>query len=288
MSHEESVKANINSSAFGASYDQMPSIQTQSKLFAESIINFDTTKPRKTPEETKEAIDDEKIIHEFQKLPSFNIPGNVLAKDSTIIDFACGTGIVIEQLARFIPNGEVVGIDINQNMLDVFDKRAEKLKQDVPELKMSSICSDIMSDSFDITPLENKADLLLCSLAFHHFHDYKKIAQVLKRMVKPGGWIFIYDIYNEDAEKTGLSEFMKNRAVSHHGLKISEMNDALNDGCENVSSAREFRVKLWQEKHFIESHCTEDVIRTLDQYPQSGSRFLVDCSVILGIAQKTE
>lgn len=286
MSHEESVKANINNATFGAKYDEMPFIQTLSSLFGSSIVNFDTTKPRKTVEESEESLDADKIVEEFSKLPSEPIPGNVLRKDSTIIDFACGTGIVAEKLARFAPEGEIIGIDINPRMLEVFENRVPAVKEKYPNVKMSSRCGDILSDLFDTKLLENKADLLICTLAFHHFHDYEKIASVLINMVKPGGWVLIYDIYNEDVEKNDLVDFMKNDSVSHHGIKISELNQALSHGCENVSSAREFRAKLWQEKHFVEAHCSQDVVKKLDQYPQKGSTFLIDCSFILGVAQK--
>lgn len=280
MNHQESVQANRD--IFDNSYDKILAMNVISGVFASSIVNFDVNAPRKQSSETEEPIDTEKVMEEFGKLNG-KIPGNLLKPDLKIIDFACGTGLVGEKLAQFIPQGELLGIDITPLMLETFDARAEVLTKKYPGFKMSSICADVMDD-FDIEKYEGYADVLICTLAFHHIHAYEEVAEVIKRLVKPGGWILIYDFYNEDLEDT--REEMTVRNMARHGLTFDEMNSCLEKNCENVSSVREFRINLWHDEGFIESHCKESVRKNIHNAPQKDGLYLVPSSVILGLAQK--
>ncbi|QEL62208.1 hypothetical protein CJJ09_004381 [Candidozyma auris] len=234
-----------------------------SKIFASSIVNFDTSAPRKTLADTESPIDDEKAIKEFSQLHD-KIPGNILKPDSKVLDFACGTGLVAQQLCPFMPKGEYLGIDINESMLESYEEKARFLQEKYPEFKMRSVCADIM-------------DKISTS-----------VAEELKRMVKPGGWILIYDFYNEDLEKEEITRELQEKGMARHGVTVDEMNECLEKNCVNVSSAREMRVDLWQNEVFIETHCTEAVKQQLKSAPRKGELFLVPCSVILGIAQKKQ
>lgn len=285
MNHQSFVEANKKN--FDNSYDQIPAMRVLSKIFASSIVNFDTSAPRKTLADTESPIDDEKAIEEFSQLHD-KIPGNILKPDSKVLDFACGTGLVAQQLCPFMPKGEYLGIDINELMLELYEEKAKVLQEKYPEFKMRSVCADIMDKDFDISSFENYADLLICTLAFHHIHDYHKVAEELKRMVKPGGWILIYHFYNEDLEKEEITRELQEKGMARHGVTVDEMNECLEKNCVNVSSAREMRVDLWQNEVFIESHCTEAVKQQLKSAPRKGELFLVPCSVILGIAQKKQ
>lgn len=282
MSHLQSVEANRKafSSDLTDAYDGKSSISTLTTLFALSLLEFDVAAPRKTPEQTEQAIEAAEINDRYAELTKKLQPG------ATIIDFACGTGLVAEKLAPFM-KGEVVGIDLSDTMLAKFDARSKQLTEKYPGFHMRSLCGDITESSFDVEPLKQYADILICTLAFHHIHAYYEVSQVLKSLVKPGGWIFIYDFYNEDLENTKLVHggAHNDHGVAHHGLTIAEMNRCFADGCVNVSSAREFKVRVWQDEKFIQSHCTESVVEKLHKAPKKGDLYLVDCSVILGVAQ---
>lgn len=276
MSHEESVQANIKAARV-EKYDQNPSIDNFTSLFARSFLEFDFDAPRKTLGQTQAAIESKEI-------------GRLLAdvvprlKSGTIIDFACGTGQVAEKMAPHF-TGEIVGVDISPQMLSKFETRAEQVAEKYSGLKMRSICGDILDPTFDLKPLIKYADFLICTLAFHHIHSYKEVAAVLKTMVKPGGWILIYDFYNEDLEIEEKARSGHSHAVTSHGLNLQDITDCLQEGCVNVSACREFRAKVWQEEQFIKNHCQEKVIQLLAEAPRDGDLYLVECSIVLGVAQ---
>lgn len=290
QTHHDSVQANLALFAkLADSYDLKPFLQTLIRQFAVSLLTFDVNAPRKSLAQSEAPLDDGETDRAFANLPP---PGSlrslVVSSKMNIIDFACGTGILVETLAPYISESNIVGIDINQPMLAKFDERLALLKQKYPKLEMRSVCGDVLSDDFDKTGLTDFADLLVCTIAFHHVAAYDKVAEVLKTFVKPGGWIFIYDFYNEDVEMFNnmTKEGERELAVSHHGIRASEMDACFQQGCVNVSSVREFRMKLWHEEAFIRGHCKQLIIDQLSTTPKKGDLYLVDCSVILGIAQR--
>lgn len=286
MSHHGSVQTNIHQFAsMGDAYDSKESVQIATDLFTMSLLDFDVSAPRKRFKDTEQLLTRDEILQLKTNFPSPDkLVRRLIHNDTSIVDFACGTGLVLEKIAPYIPQGKFVGVDISRAMLDKFDAKGEKAQAAYPDLHVLSVCGDIMDENFDISNLVKSADILLCSLAFHHLHEYEQVAQKLKTFVKPGGWIFIYDFYNEDNELPVSAELAA-RGVSRHGLNVEDMNNCLKVGCRNVSSTREFKATVWQEKAFVLSHCCLEVTENLDRYKSKGDLYCVDCSVILGVAQ---
>lgn len=286
MSHHESIALNKKSFAVtGQQYDSKDSVQTLTDLFVHSLLTFDVAAPRKLAAETEDALDQEDVAKLMEKLDSpERLRRKLVSPECSIVDFACGTGLVMEKIAPYISKGKFTGIDISEAMLAQYDAKAEKLKTQFPDLAVRSLCGDIMDPAFDTSSLEKSADILICTLAFHHLHQYDKVTQKLKTFVKSGGWILIYDFYNEDNELPVAPELAA-RGVSRHGLSVEEMSACLRQGCSNVSSVREFKAKVWQEKAFVLSHCSLRITDNLDSYPCKDDCYYVGCSIILGVAQ---
>lgn len=283
MSHLQSVKNNQQRFAeIGGKYDSMPGIQVLTSLFARSILEFD---PEKGPIPSSEVTVPSSNDHSGVQLPDpATWSSRIIKRDTKLMDFASGTGLVAQKLAPYMPDGTVVGIDISDEMLRRFEEKAEVLKQSYPNFSMKAVVGDITADSFDTAEWKDYADVLICTLAFHHLHDYDKICQIFKSFVKPGGWVLIYDFYNPDDEK--LSKV--STEVSHIGLTVEGMNASLADQCDNVASAHVARVRLLQEPNFIEHHCTKAIVADLkaDKLEKVGNLYVVDCDIILGAGRK--
>lgn len=283
MSHLASINANKKSFAStGQEYDAKPSIQTLTDYFAASILRLDVSAERKTFDETEKPLSAQEASGLLTSIPP-DFERHLIWPNSKVIDFACGTGLLAKKLAPFMPQGEIVGIDISETMLSGFDAKAEQIKQEFPALKIRSICGDVLDQSFDTTALEKYADVVICTLAFHHIHSYEKVAHILKAFVRPGGHILVYDFYNEDSDRPVSPELAK-RGVSRHGLSIDEMSRCFGD-CRNVSTAREVKIQLWQEEQFILSHCRQAVIDNLPNVPKKDNLYYVESSVILAVVQ---
>lgn len=293
MSHHESITSNKTTFAHkGNTYDERNDIQTLTDFFAASLVQFDPAAQRKTARETETAITAEEVRAGFTSLRPETLERKLIHPTTKILDFACGTGLVAEKIAPFVDAGQITGIDISDTMLDIYDARAARLEEKWPRMEMRSMCGDVLDPKLDTEALENWADVLICTLAFHHIHSVEAVAEVLKSFVRPGGYILVYDFYNEDldgdtVEVGAVPAGLGAKGVARHGLSTAELVRCLEKGCADVSVARETKVKLWLEEAFIRSHCRQALVNQLDTVPQRDGLYYMDTSVVLAVARVT-
>lgn len=99
-----------------------------------------------------------------------------------VVDVGCGYGHSLKKLSeRFSPK-ELIGLDIDLEMLAESKKKIEKDKVNAKLIHCSS----------DNIPLEsNSVDLLFCHQTFHHIIEQEAAIQEFYRILKPGG-IFLF------------------------------------------------------------------------------------------------
>ncbi|MEW6103267.1 MAG: methyltransferase domain-containing protein [bacterium] len=109
-----------------------------------------------------------------------------LSEDSRVLDIGCGTGWASRMVAKLIPNGEVVGIDIAEGMIEIAKQKAD----------------DHQNISFRIANVENIPyphdyfDCLISIESFGWFPDPEAALREMKRVLKIGGKFYIADGYN--------------------------------------------------------------------------------------------
>jgi ubiquinone/menaquinone biosynthesis C-methylase UbiE len=92
-----------------------------------------------------------------------------------VLDVACGTGIVARTVAdRLAGTGRVVGVDLNDGMLDV----ARRLR---PDLEWRH------GDVTDLPFPDRSFDAALCQMALMFFPDRVRALQEMARVTRPGG-----------------------------------------------------------------------------------------------------
>ncbi len=101
-------------------------------------------------------------------------------KSKKILDIGCGTGKSTENLAR--GEVEVFGIDHDPRMLSQAIKNSKDRKLGINYLKGEAESLPFEDNSFDIITIGN---------AFHWFANEESIKDI-KRVLRPGGLIFIY------------------------------------------------------------------------------------------------
>lgn len=106
-----------------------------------------------------------------------------LYKNMNVLDFGCGTGLLIFPLIDEV--GTVHGIDLAPNMLDILKEKGRDYKNLTTEL----------SGIFEIT---STFDLIMSSMVMHHIEDITKLAKKLYDSLNPNGMIAIADIMKED------------------------------------------------------------------------------------------
>lgn len=102
-----------------------------------------------------------------------------------VLDVGTGTGNFLEVLKDAFPNAEITGVDPSEESI-------EEAKKNFPEIIFENrTAEDLLfaDDSFDVVSL---------SMALHHLTKVKTGLKELKRVVKPGGWIIINELFSDN------------------------------------------------------------------------------------------
>ncbi len=120
----------------------------------------------------------------FRMLPEMNKP--------CILDIGCGSGVPTMELAR-LSNGQIVGTDINQTLLDKLNRKIKEagLTHRVKTVRCSISEMNFKEESFDIIWAEG----YIWGIGF--IRGLKE----WKRFLKPGGYLVIHDEINDINKK---------------------------------------------------------------------------------------
>ncbi len=131
--------------------------------------------------------------------------------DETVLDVGCGNGILTMGAARRLTTGQVIGIDIwtagsGDNRLESF----------VENSRIEGVADRVAIQNQDVRHLPNddeSFDVIISSLTIHHLGlDAEKAISEMTRVLKPGGWLAIYD--------EPSTVFYCRRLAQKNGLKI--------------------------------------------------------------------
>jgi FkbM family methyltransferase len=134
----------------------------------------------------------ERENREDEEAPIKAINSLDLAPDTVIADIGAGSGYYTFRIAARIPQGKVVAIDIQPEMLDF-------LKQRATELKISNVQPHLGTVVDLNLPAESLNAALLVD-AYHEFSDPAEMLASLFKSLKPGGRIFLLEYRGEDAQ----------------------------------------------------------------------------------------
>ncbi|HET7644662.1 MAG TPA: methyltransferase domain-containing protein [Nitrososphaeraceae archaeon] len=126
-------------------------------------------------------------------------------KSDTVLDVACGPGIVACELAKLVSH--VTGIDITPAMI-------EQAKQLQNEKKLNNLTwkiGDILKTPFD----DASFSLIITRYSFHHLLEPKKVLEKMMRVAKPDGRIIIIDVTPESSKANEYNNVEKLRDPSH-------------------------------------------------------------------------
>lgn len=98
-----------------------------------------------------------------------------------VLDMGCGTGELLEKIARINPGGKNIGIDLSPDMLKRAEKRLTKRHKGDFELQEgNALSANFPDDTFDIVFNNFMVDLM-------PVETFDQIAAEFYRVLKPGG-----------------------------------------------------------------------------------------------------
>lgn len=116
-----------------------------------------------------------------------NLP---LEADSVVADIGAGTGYFSFPIARRVPDGKVIAVDIQQEMLDIIKSRQAD--------GAASNVETILGTENDIRLPDESVDLILIVDAYHEFSEPYDMGTSMARALKPGGRLVLIEYRAED------------------------------------------------------------------------------------------
>ena len=130
-------------------------------------------------------------------------------KYSNILELGCGTGLLG---SHFISeNTNLIGVDTSEGMLKVFNEKFKNNKN------VQSINLNLEEKILDIN---QKFDLIISSMAFHHLKNPEEVVIKLKALLNQDGVLAIIDLYEEPGN---FHPDPKNMGVYHYGFAIQTL-----------------------------------------------------------------
>ncbi len=129
-----------------------------------------------------------------------------LKEGQRFLDIGCGTGWAVRYAASLMKeNGEFYGVDLSSKMIEKAVENPRGYKSThfynarVEELPFDS-------DFFDVA---------ICTSSFHHYLDPSKALDEIRRVLKPGGRVYITDGTGDDILTRLMDKYVMARNPDH-------------------------------------------------------------------------
>lgn len=201
---------------------------------------------------------------------------DIFSDKTTVLDFACGTGNVSMGIAPHVK--QVVGVDITQEMLDIFNHKVQEstlFPGQVKGIEVNLFEEDSVKANKDKTPVEfGTFDVAVASLAYHHLDDIDQASRTLAGQVRPGGHVYVVDL----ARASDLVIEQPSDVVPHRGgFTEAEMEETFKKaGLTNIK-VQVFNIPLWASDSHISRFQEHHIMSAVegDSNPPEGTQHYI-------------
>ena len=121
--------------------------------------------------------------------PNFVIQSMGIQPNAVIVDIGSATGYFPVRFAKVVPNGKVIGIDVEKDMVDYLNNRS----QNEGIKNLISILGE-----FHDPKIPEPADFIFICDTYHHIEDRVEYFKNIKSDFKPNGKLVIVDFKKGD------------------------------------------------------------------------------------------
>lgn len=147
-------------------------------------------------------------------------------KEIRLLEYACGPGHITRTLEPFVT--KCLGLDVSENMVAVYNQRVQEAG--ISPEKMSAKVGDLLADNVaeDLQGPEYRGlDIIIVSMALHHFPDPQLAMKLLADRLCTGGVLWIVEMLEEPHSEQEHKRVSPETAqtVHKHGFKVDEMKE---------------------------------------------------------------
>lgn len=113
-----------------------------------------------------------------------------LRPDMIVADVGAGSGYLSFQMARLLPQGKVLAVDIQKEMLDLIRKRSKE--------GMVTNVEAVQGTDKDPNLKDNSIDMIIMVDVYHEFAFPHEMTLAMTRALKPGGAMVFVEFRGED------------------------------------------------------------------------------------------
>lgn len=132
----------------------------------------------------------ERSSRELEEQPSKIVSALNFKRDDVVADIGAGTGYLSFLIAPLLPQGKVLAVDIQQEMLDIIKAAKKEKKISNVEPVLATINNPNLPDA--------SVDLALMVDAYHEFEYPYEVMQGIVKALKPGGRVVLVEYRGEN------------------------------------------------------------------------------------------
>ncbi|QPG75561.1 hypothetical protein FOA43_002916 [Brettanomyces nanus] len=232
-----------------------------------------------------------------------NLVSPVFLQDNLkMMDFACGTGLMVQKLAPYFKgaNPTVIGIDISAAQIDAFQSKLQTIYRVNPSLNVQAYQYDIIDEQFDRDNslnrpdelVEDSFDIITTTLSFHHFSELKRIVGQLLKYLKKNGKLIIVDMYDHKDQYIQENVDSDSPVAYHGGLSPSQIKQKLDSfHFSRLEASVKYNYEHWCGVANLENHLPKPTVeRALREAPKrlrdGKMEYLVPRELVLAICTK--
>ncbi|KAI0373157.1 S-adenosyl-L-methionine-dependent methyltransferase [Pilatotrama ljubarskyi] len=160
-----------------------------------------------------------------------------------VLDYACGIGLVSQALRPYVEH--ILGVDISQGSVDLFNKQAAD-KGFASEMK--AVVGPLKGEPGERDG--KKFDVIICCAAYHHMVSIEETTRILAFFLKPGGSLLVTDLKAAPDGRVLVPETHHHLVPHKHGLTEETMRKTFEEqGLTNFGfnsmPAPEFMAKMF-------------------------------------------
>ncbi len=117
-----------------------------------------------------------------------------LSGDLVMLDLGCGPGDITYRMHVCCEQYKIIGVDGSPSML-----RFAQKQNNSPKLTW------LLADAKSLPFSDSSVDVIFSNSLLHHLYDPKPFWREVKRIVRPGGFIFLRDLFRPETEDKARS-----------------------------------------------------------------------------------